>query len=277
MIDSSTPTAMDSSSEIRRSHIYKSYTPFELTMIIIVGGIVSMLTPFTDTIYLPALKSVAFELKASDSMVALTVSTYLAAVGLGQLIWGPLTDYYGRLRVLYISLAVYEALTIGCIFADTINTLIVLRTLEGFAVGGTVVVVAAIVSDVFPPEERGTASGKLLAPLLIGPVIAPLVGGIIAQTFTWRGDIVLLAVITVPIFCLVVRYIPETHSWYVINQRPQVILDSMMNDTIEIEALPGITNVIDDERKDELSQKLDTGLIIAGDEEMSLGSLYKGK
>jgi MFS family permease len=80
----------------------------------------------------------------------------------GQIVWGPLSDYFGRLNLLFPTLVIYEAITIGCIFADNITTLIVLRTFEGFIVGNTVVAVMAIISDVFEPEKRGTAMGAFL-------------------------------------------------------------------------------------------------------------------
>jgi MFS transporter, DHA1 family, multidrug resistance protein len=172
------------------SRIYASYSSRQQRLILLAGAMISILTPFTDTVYLPALESVGEDLHCSQTMVALTVSFYLAAVGgslfcaslihyyferpvmlsmllfflftVGQIVWGPLSDYYGRLSVLYVSLAIFEAFTIACIFARDINTLIVLRTVQGFIVGNAVVAVQAIISDVFAPAQRGAAMGAFL-------------------------------------------------------------------------------------------------------------------
>lgn len=169
-----------------KSDIYDMYTTRQKTMILAAGGLVSMLTPFTDTIYLPALSSVQRDLRTTAPLVSLSVSVYLGCVGLGQLIWGPLSDRYGRSKVLFGSLFVYEGFTLACIFVKTISALIVVRGFQGLIVGATIVIVQAIISDVFRGDERGMAMGAFLGPLLIGPIVAPLIGGILSQTYTWR-------------------------------------------------------------------------------------------
>jgi DHA1 family bicyclomycin/chloramphenicol resistance-like MFS transporter len=146
--------------------IYHLYHPNSRRLILLACAGIAILTPFTDTIYLPALASVADSFDANDTMVALTVSIYLACVGIGQLIWGPLSDYYGRISVLYITLFVFEAFTIGCVFVTTIDELIILRSIEGLVVGSTVVSAQAIISDVFAMDERGTAMAYFLVSLL---------------------------------------------------------------------------------------------------------------
>ena len=142
--------------------IHHLYHPTTRNLIMVACAGVAMLTPFTDTIYLPALSAVADAFDTTDSMVSLTVSIYLASVGVGQLMWGPLSDYYGRTRVLYVALLLYEAFTIGCIFCSNITQLIILRSIEGFVVGSTIVSAQSIIADVFAPDERGTAMGAFL-------------------------------------------------------------------------------------------------------------------
>lgn len=195
--------------------IHELYQPRRRRNMLMVGAAIAFLSPFTDTIYLPALKSVGESLNASDAQVAATVSAYLAACGVGQLLWGPLSDHFGRLPILYSSLCLFLIFTTGCIFATTIEMLIVLRTLEGFIVGSTVVTVQAIVADCYPVQELGAAMGSLLTPMLVGPIIAPLIGGGLASLFGWRATFVLLVVFTAPI-CVAAYYIlPETQHWFV--------------------------------------------------------------
>ena len=146
----------------RKTTIHELYTPRQKSAVLMAGAMIAIITPFTDTIYLPALKSVGSSLHASDASVAATVSAYLGAVGLGQLIWGPLSDYYGRRVVLFSGLIIYEAFTIACIFAENIDTLIALRTIEGLIVGSSIVTVQAVIADVFPEEERGQAMGSFM-------------------------------------------------------------------------------------------------------------------
>ena len=195
--------------------LFDVYTTLQKRKILLACSTIGIITPFTDTIYLPALANVAVYFTASASDVAATVSAYLAAVGIAQLFFGPLSDRYGRLLVIYLGLVIYEALTIGCIFAPTIDALIVLRTLEGFFVSSSAVSVQAIIADVFPPAERGSAMGAFIAPLLLGPVIAPLVGGALSAAFGWQSTFMLLAALTAPVLLLTMACIRhETHHWF---------------------------------------------------------------
>jgi DHA1 family bicyclomycin/chloramphenicol resistance-like MFS transporter len=169
-----------------RSEIYKSYSKTTRIGIVLTCALIAALTPFTDTIYLPALKSISIDLDASDSTVSLSISIYLACVAIGQFFWSPFSDKYGRLPVLACCLIVYEVFTIACIFANTINVLIAERAVQGFIIASTLIISQNIITDVFHPNERGTAMGNVIGPMLLGPVIAPLIGGILCQEFTWR-------------------------------------------------------------------------------------------
>jgi hypothetical protein len=161
--DESVGTAHTTASKPQKHlSIYALYPTSQKTLILTTASLVALLTPFTDTIYLPALTSVGTTLHASNASVSATVSAYLGAVGLGQIIWGPLADRYGRLLVLFGGLTVYGAFTVACIFAEDINTLIALRTIEGFIVGSTVATVQAVIADVFVEEEMGSAMGTFM-------------------------------------------------------------------------------------------------------------------
>ncbi len=142
------------SSPKSRSAIYASYSPKERRLIVLTSALIAALTPFTDTIYLPALAAIALDLDASQTQSSLSVSIYLAAVGIGQLVWGPLSDRFGRLPLLLTCLAIYEGLTIACVFATSIEVLIVERSLQGLVVGVTIISSSTIIADVFHPRER---------------------------------------------------------------------------------------------------------------------------
>jgi MFS family permease len=82
-------------------------------------------------------------------------------------------------------------------------------------VGSTLIIAQAVIADVFPGYERGEAMGAFMAPMLFGPVIAPLLGGIVAQLFGWRACFIMLSVMTGPILFLTYLFVPETHHYYV--------------------------------------------------------------
>lgn len=208
----------DDDDELLRSYFYTLHSTSAKSRIVIVGGFISLLTPFTDTIYLPALSNVATSLHASPAQVAATVSSYLGAVGVGQLVWGILSDRFGRLPILYSTLLAYEAFTIGCIFADSIDTLLAMRTLEGFIVGSSIICIQGTISDIFEPSERGDAMGKIFVPLLVGPIIAPVIGGALSFAYGWRSTFILLAFLTIPIFVSSLVVIPETNR-HIVKER----------------------------------------------------------
>ncbi len=178
---------------LTRRALYEHWTANEKRMFSLGGAFISVITPFTDTVYLPAMKNIAMDLKANDAQVAVTVSVYLAAIAFGQMLWGPLSDYFGRRKCLFVVLTLYIGITVGIIFAPDINVLIILRSLQGLFVGSTVCTVQAIMGDVFAPEERGAAMATVMGSLLIGPVIAPLIGGALSESSSWRSCFILLA------------------------------------------------------------------------------------
>ena len=173
----------------------------------------SILVPATDTIYLPALDSVRRSLGGSIDEVAASVSVYMAMVGVFSLLWGPLSDRYGRRRPLILSLVLFLVATAACPFSPTMTSLIVLRAIEGAVVCASVTVAQGVVADTFAPHERGTALGLFFLPLLVGPIVAPIVGGALSGWQDWRATFFLLLVLgalILPIVC----WLPETHHYF---------------------------------------------------------------
>ncbi len=179
--------------------------------ILITSGLISLMTPFTDTIYLPCLSDVQTELNTSPQLVAITVSCYLAAVAFGQFFWAYLSDNYGRMLTFYIAMFVYQGITIGCIFVEDIIQLTILRTFQGFLAGAFISTSQGIISDVYVDKERGTAMGVVFLFLLVGPIIAPLIGGYISAIWSFRATFTCLVFLGIIIFILSVIFIPETN------------------------------------------------------------------
>jgi MFS family permease len=181
--------------------------------ILFIAACISILTPVTDTIILPALIALHGDLAGStpDSDAAL-VSVYMGAIGIFNLLWGPLSDRFGRKRPLAAAVAAYIATTLGCLFSPSAATLLVARACQGAVVGATIVCTQAVVADVFVPAERGTAMGLWLVPLLVGPIIAPVIGGVITAAFGWRAIFSFLTALGA-ITALLVWALPETHQW----------------------------------------------------------------
>src|ERR1700733_7596596 len=123
------------------------------TWIIVLLGALCVVTPFAVDMYLPAFSSIAAAFKTDTSEISLSLSTYFVGFALGQMIYGPLLDRFGRKRPLYVGLALYILCSLGCASAVDLRSFIVLRFVE--ALGGCVAQVGAIamVRDFFPVKE----------------------------------------------------------------------------------------------------------------------------
>jgi MFS transporter, DHA1 family, multidrug resistance protein len=127
--------------------------------IIFLLGLLSVVTPFAIDMYLPAFSRMAGDFKTTTTVISLSLSSYFIGFALGQILYGPLLDRFGRKRPLYFGLILYILASIGCAQAHSIRALITLRFIQ--ALGGCAAQVAAIamVRDFFPVKE----SAKVLS------------------------------------------------------------------------------------------------------------------
>jgi DHA1 family bicyclomycin/chloramphenicol resistance-like MFS transporter len=145
-------------------------------------------------LYLPALPSLTEGCAAPVSQAQLTLTTLLLAFGISQLVWGPLSDRYGRRPVLLVGLGAYTLASIGCALAASMPLLIVWRTVQGAAMGAAVMGARAIVRDLYTPETGARVMSKGLTGLgVIACACAPL-GGLLSDVLGWRYALTALAV-----------------------------------------------------------------------------------
>lgn len=161
-------------------------TSFSHRRVIFFLGIINALTPFTIDLYLPAFGDIASDLNTQVSTVSLTVATYFVGYAIGQLLYGPLLDRFGRKRPVYLGLSIYLVAGIGCMTAQSIESLLFFRFLS--ALGGCAASVAAVamVRDLFDPKEGARVFSLLMLVLSVSPLFAPTIGGWIALQFGWR-------------------------------------------------------------------------------------------
>ncbi len=160
-----------------------------LTLALMLG-----LQPITTDLYLPALPGLTQELGASMGQAQRTLTALLLAFGVSQLVWGPLSDRFGRRPVLLVGLLAYVVASIGSAFAPTMDQLILWRTLQGAAMGAGVMCARAIVRDLYTPAQGASVMSKGLSGLgVIACLSAPL-GGLLTALFSWHVALLALAV-----------------------------------------------------------------------------------
>ncbi len=188
-------------------------------------GALSVISPFSIDMYLPAFPQAAAELGVSTSVMSLTLSSYFIGLALAQVFYGPLLDRYGRKKPLYAGLSLFVAASVGCFFAPGIHALIALRFLQ--ALGGCVAQVASIamVRDFFPAGQTAKILSLLFLFIAVSPMLAPSVGGAVLLTLGWRYIFLILGCIVAGILTLTFCCLPEGHMPdTTISLRPKPIL-----------------------------------------------------
>ena len=152
------------------------------------------LQPVTTDLYLPTLPTLQRELGASGSATQLTLSALIICFGLGQLICGPLSDRFGRRPVLLGGMALYTVASVLSAAAQSIEALIAWRALQGAAMAAAVAGGRAIVRDLFQPSEGARVMSRALGGLGVIAMASPLIGGLLAQWFSWHAALLATAV-----------------------------------------------------------------------------------
>ena len=178
---------------------------------ILILGLLTAIGPFSIDMYLPGFEDIARSLKTTTATVGLSLSSYFIGFALGQLLYGPLLDRYGRKKPLYVGLALYIVSTFVCMEARDINTLIWLRCIQAIGSCAAQVAAMAMVRDLFGPKESAKVLSLLLLVLGASPMIAPTVGGYIATTFGWRTIFLVLAILSIIITLLTIFFLPESY------------------------------------------------------------------
>lgn len=173
-------------------------------------GFLLALAPLATDFYLPGLPDLSLELGASMATAQATVTVTLFGMGLGQLVFGPVSDAVGRRRPAVIATLVHGMLSIACALVSNIWVLLVLRLLQGLCGAAVLVVVMAMVRDL----ATGRAAGKLISRLMlvmgVAPVLGPTAGGVVLLVTNWRGLFVALAVLGLLIGIVSHQSLPES-------------------------------------------------------------------
>jgi DHA1 family bicyclomycin/chloramphenicol resistance-like MFS transporter len=168
--------------------------PMSPAFVVLVLALLLGIQPVTTDLYLPALPALTEGFGAPVAQAQLTLTALLLAFGISQLVWGPLSDRYGRRPVLLAGLAAYTLASAGCALAASMPSLIFWRTIQGIAMGAGVMAARAVVRDLYAPETGARVMSKGLTGLgVIACICAPL-GGFLSDAFGWRYALAALGV-----------------------------------------------------------------------------------
>jgi DHA1 family bicyclomycin/chloramphenicol resistance-like MFS transporter len=168
--------------------------------------------PLSVDLYLPSMPAIAAALAAPPAHVQLTISLYLVGFGIGQIAYGPISDRLGRKPIIVLSFVLYCAATLVCLTSTSIAMLVAGRFLQALGVSGSVVVVRAVVRDLYEGARAGRQLSSMGMLMGFAPIIAPLTGGTLQTAFGWRAGFVFLIAIGGLAGFLAWRFLPETHQ-----------------------------------------------------------------
>ena len=165
--------------------------------LVLLLGVLSAFGPFVVDLYLPSLPQLASFFETNASMTQLTLTTAMIGLALGQLLLGPLSDKFGRKKPLIISLVIYIISTVLIVFSPNIETMIVLRVIQGLSSAGSVVISRAVATDLYRGREMTRFFGLLMTINGLAPIISPILGSLLLEYISWKGVFVFLALIGV--------------------------------------------------------------------------------
>lgn len=209
-----------------------SHTSFykpSLILLIFMAG----LPQIGETIYSPALPSIANDLGVSHSMIETTLTIYLIGFAVGVLFWGRLSDQKGRRPIMLIGFLLYCIGSVGCLLAPSFWILFGFRFIQSF--GGSVgsVISQTIARDVFEGKARAIAFSTVAMALSFSPILGPVIGGFVDDYWGWRMIFLVLLLSGVFLEFYIYKSLketrpPETHSAHFLKILPKMIKDPVV-------------------------------------------------
>ncbi|MGJ7914960.1 multidrug effflux MFS transporter [Massilia sp. LXY-6] len=172
--------------------------------------VVTMSSTLAMHMFVPALPYAAHELGAGMATMQMTISLYIIGLAVGQLFYGPMSDAYGRRPMLMAGLGLYTAAGLFALCATGVHSLIAARLLQALGGCAGLALGRAIIRDSARSDQAMRQLAQMNLMMMIGPGLAPLVGGAVATLFGWRAIFVVLALLGALTLACAWRLLPET-------------------------------------------------------------------
>lgn len=184
-------------------------TSFKVTALL--TGLVAF-GPVSTDLYLASLPDMGRYFNTSVEMVQMTLSVFLLGFAVSMLVYGPLSDRFGRRRVILGGVMIYVVGSLACMLAPTIETLIASRFLQALGACCGPVVGRAVVRDVYPREQAARVMSYMASAMALAPFVAPILGGWFHTLFGWRSNFILLGLFGVILLVATWRWLGETNA-----------------------------------------------------------------
>ncbi|KAE9402587.1 MFS general substrate transporter [Gymnopus androsaceus JB14] len=201
----------DSTQETPHSESRFSVFPkSERLSIIFIAAIAGIVSPFTGSIYFPALNTLSSDLGVSTSLINLTITSYQIFQGLAPSVIGTLSDVRGRRPAYLLAFAIYMVANLALALQDSYAALLVLRCLQSAGSSATIALGSAVVADLVTRAERGSYIGYTSLGISLGPALGPVVGGVLNQYLGWQSIFWFLLIVGGVLLIAIALFLPET-------------------------------------------------------------------
>lgn len=174
-----------------------------LVMLVAVGQM-------AQTIYIPAIADMAIELNVREGAVQSVMASYLLTYGISQLFYGPLSDRVGRRPVILVGMTIFMLATLVAITTHSLTILIAASAVQGMGTGVGGVMARTLPRDLYEGTQLRHANSLLNMGILVSPLLAPLIGGMLDTLWNWRACYVFLLVLCAVVTFSMARWMPET-------------------------------------------------------------------
>ncbi|KAK5937088.1 hypothetical protein PMZ80_010628 [Knufia obscura] len=189
---------------------YTRFSPAKKHIIVFVLSVCGFLAPVSSTAVLAAIPEVAQTYDTTGSIINLSNALYLIFMGISPCFYGPLSQIYGRRWICIWSAGLFTAMSVGTALAPNLAAFYIFRMLTAFQGTSFLIVGTSCIGDIFTPTERGTALSWFLVGTLVGPCLAPLLGGAIVTYVSWRNIFWMQTGMGAFATILVIFFLPET-------------------------------------------------------------------
>lgn len=171
------------------------YRPKSYGLFVVFIAIIGAFSSLVNDMYLPTIPAMMREFHTTPSMTQMGLSMAMLGMGIGSVLWGSLSDHFGRKPILIISLLIFALSTGVALLSPDITFFVAVRLVQGFGAGGAMVLSTSIPADVFAGRQLGKLMGIVGAINGIAPAAGSLLGGFLADRVGWRGIFVVLLAI----------------------------------------------------------------------------------
>jgi len=185
-------------------------TMSRLFLVVLVGA--TALGPLAIQIFLPSLPAIQADLEVSAPVAQLVFSLSMAAIAVAMLVYGPLSDRFGRRPALVVGLFLYLAGSLVSTVAPNIAVLILGRTLQAVGGAGPLALTRTIIRDLYGRERAASMIAYLTMAMVVVPMMAPVIGGFLNDLISWRASFAFCALVGVLVTVAVIARLPETHQ-----------------------------------------------------------------